>query len=206
MYLSRLTFQTNTVRHQNITKLKCQDVKLDQLSRCQNEKVRVKTATKKWTNAGEKRGEKTILASKKRFKKSNYSTGAVSGALAISWRCRTFPGGKKTWANDRNIQWCGWWSRKELKTRSAFYTKRIENRNQIDSAFLTLRLHSLFSPDQFRSSLFQLFHCCNLWRKMCKICFCMFGDSSTITLFGHVWQKIFKHVFVIHVALPPKDP
>ena len=33
MYLSRLTFQTNTVRHQNITKLKCQDVKLDQLSR-----------------------------------------------------------------------------------------------------------------------------------------------------------------------------
>ena len=47
IYLSRLTFQTNTVRHQNITKLKCQDVKLDQLSRCQNEKVRVKTATKK---------------------------------------------------------------------------------------------------------------------------------------------------------------
>ena len=46
IYLFRLTFQTNTVRHQNITKLKCQDVKLDQLSRCQNEKVRVKTANK----------------------------------------------------------------------------------------------------------------------------------------------------------------
>ena len=41
MYLSRLTFQTNTVRHQNITKLKCQDVKLDQLSRGQNEKVKI---------------------------------------------------------------------------------------------------------------------------------------------------------------------
>ena len=66
IYLFRLTFQTNTVRHQNITKLKCQDVKLDQLSRCQNEKVRVKTATKivQRTNAGEKRGGKTILASK----------------------------------------------------------------------------------------------------------------------------------------------
>ena len=49
VYLSRLTFQTNTVRHQNITKLKCQDVKLDQLSRCQNEKVRVKTANKNIT-------------------------------------------------------------------------------------------------------------------------------------------------------------
>ena len=49
IYLFRLTFQTNTVRHQNITKLKCQDVKLDQLSRCQNEKVRVKTANKNIT-------------------------------------------------------------------------------------------------------------------------------------------------------------
>ena len=45
----RLTFQNNTVRHQNITKLKCEDVKLDQLSRCQNEKVRVKTANKNLT-------------------------------------------------------------------------------------------------------------------------------------------------------------
>ena len=65
IYLFRLTFQTNTVRHQNITKLKCLDVKLDQLSRCQNEKVRVKTAKiTQRTNGGEKRGEKTILASK----------------------------------------------------------------------------------------------------------------------------------------------
>ena len=60
IYLFRLTFQTNTVRHQNITKLKCQDVKLDQLSRCQNEKVRVKTANKDcttnkcWGEKGEK--------------------------------------------------------------------------------------------------------------------------------------------------------
>ena len=49
IYLFRLTFQTYTVRHQNITKLKCQDVKLDQLSRCQNEKVRVKIANKNIT-------------------------------------------------------------------------------------------------------------------------------------------------------------
>ena len=63
IYLFRLTFQTNTVRHQNITKLKCQDVKLDQLSRCQNEKVRVKTANKDYTTNkcwGEKGGKDNI--------------------------------------------------------------------------------------------------------------------------------------------------
>ena len=63
IYLFRLTFQTNTVRHQNITKLKCQDVKLDQLSRCQNEKVRVKTANKDCTTNkcwGEKGGKDNI--------------------------------------------------------------------------------------------------------------------------------------------------
>ena len=63
IYLFRLTFQTNTVRHQNITKLKYQDVKLDQLSRCQNEKVRVKTANKDYTTNkcwGEKGGKDNI--------------------------------------------------------------------------------------------------------------------------------------------------
>ena len=86
MYLSRLTFQTNTVRHQNITKLKCQDVKLDQLSRCQNEKVRVKTATKKWTNAGEKRGEKTILASKYRAAKAGHISAKGNGGQNLLGR------------------------------------------------------------------------------------------------------------------------
>ena len=63
IYLFRLTFQTNTVRHQNITKLKCQDVKLDQLSRCHNEKVRVKTANNDCTTNkcwGEKGGKDNI--------------------------------------------------------------------------------------------------------------------------------------------------
>ena len=86
MYLSRLTFQTNPVRHQNITKLKCQDVKLDQLSRCQNEKVRVKIATKKWTNAGEKRGEKTILASKYRAAKAGHISAKGNGGQNLLGR------------------------------------------------------------------------------------------------------------------------
>ena len=56
-------------------------MKLDQLSRCQNEKVRVKTATKivQRTNAGEKRGGKTILASKYRAAKAGHISAKGNG-------------------------------------------------------------------------------------------------------------------------------
>ena len=89
MYLSRLTFQTNTVRHQNITKLKCQDVKLDQLSRCQNEKVRVKTANKDCTTKtylGGEKGEKTILASKYRAAKAGHISAKGNGGQNLLGR------------------------------------------------------------------------------------------------------------------------